>query len=110
MDTPLHPYPLEEPDFTPVPLPLPHGGSKIPPLPIRSADEKHLATLLHLCVLRSGIPIRQMAKDMGISYNALYQYINGKKRNPTLAWMHRFLDACDAKLVIVFDQEDQNEF
>lgn len=73
-----------------------------------SDDQKALASLIELLVIRSGVSQSELARRMGIKQQSLNQYLNQKRRNPTIGWLCRLATACGATVAIDLPRRDHD--
>jgi hypothetical protein len=99
----------EEPSLYPVTSIVPSIGS----LPVfRSSstltpvicDDRAIATLLELILIRGKVSIHEQARRLGVSPQCIRQYVNGRRSKPSLAWFIRFANTAGAKVTIEFPE------
>jgi len=65
-------------------------------------DRKAITTAIEEIMLRSGLGISDIARQLGINRQSIGQYKWGKRNNPTIEWMIRLVHICGGKIVIEF--------
>lgn len=89
--------------FSPVPsvnsIPSINSTSPLTPL---VCDERAIARLLEMIIQRGGLSTNEVAKRMGVTQNAVRQYIRGRRNRPSLIWFIRLAELCGARVVIEF--------
>lgn len=89
-------------------VPLPSSGSAIPafrtPTPLTQliCDERAISALLRTLLNRAGLSNGEAARRLGVNYNSVSQYLNGRRNRPSLLWFLKFVDLCGARLLIEF--------
>ena len=92
----------------PLLTPLPGGNAVYLPKSNSSTltplvcDEQAIAKLLGTLLNRGGISIAEASRRLGVTSNAVRQYMRGRRSKPSLIWFIKFAQACGAKLVIEF--------
>lgn len=65
-------------------------------------DERAIAKLLETLIYRSGKTPAAIAAHLGITTNAVRQYLHGRRNRPSLLWFVRLAEICGAKVTIEF--------
>lgn len=76
-----------------------HSKSSLLPL---VNDQRATQRLLELMLIKAGLTVPQAARQLGISDEAVRQYIVGRRAKPSLWWFLRFCQLCNAKVTIEF--------
>lgn len=65
-------------------------------------DERAIAKLLETLISRSGKSLGVLSDSLGVTRNAVRQYIRGRRNKPSLIWFVRLAEACGARVSIEF--------
>lgn len=91
------------PTFSVVPstssFPTFRSSSSLTPL---VCDERAIARLLETLISRSGMSIGLVADRMGVTTNAIRQYMRGRRTKPSLIWFIRLVEICGGSVKIEF--------
>lgn len=63
-------------------------------------DERAIAGLLGMILNRAGLSVGEAAKRMGVSDEALRQYLKGRRTKPSLIWFVKLAELCGARVLI----------
>lgn len=87
--------------LAPVPIPL-VNNSAIKPTSHRILvpDENALVRLLDDLLNGAGLSVKQAAKNMGVSDEAIRQYIRGRRSNPSVMWFIKFANLCGCEVIV----------
>lgn len=55
-----------------------------------------------MLIQRSGLSIPEVARRMGVTQNAVRQYIVGRRTKPSLIWFIKLAELCGARVQIEF--------
>lgn len=94
-----------EPTNSAIPLP---SSSAIPTFRSQTSltpvicDERAIARLLGTLLQKGGLSNHEAARRLGVTYNAVSQYLNGRRCKPSLLWFLRFCDLCGARVYLEF--------
>lgn len=90
-------------DFTPLPSSanLPVVKRKMPLTQVL-CDQRAIARLLDTMIAKAGLTPCEVAKRLGVTDNAVYQYLQGRRTKPSLMWFLRLADLCGAKVTLEF--------
>jgi transcriptional regulator with XRE-family HTH domain len=89
----------EAPFVVPVSSPIPTSRNiSLTPLVL---DERAIARLLELMLDRAGLTISEVARRLGVSPQAVRQYIHGRRR-PSLLQVLKIAETCGARLLIEY--------
>lgn len=80
---------------------LPSFRSHTPLTPL-VCDERVIARLLETLISRSGKSLGLLAQELGVTPNAVRQYVRGRRSRPSLIWFIRLAELCGAKVSIEF--------
>jgi hypothetical protein len=72
------------------------------PLTPLVCDERAISRLLETLLSRSGLSAGEVARRLGISSNAVRQYLRGRRSKPSLIWFIRLAELCGARVTIEF--------
>lgn len=63
-------------------------------------DERAIARLLETMIERADLTVRDVAKALGVTDEAVRQYVRGRRKNPSLMWFLRLaeLTGCSVTL------------
>lgn len=65
-------------------------------------DERVIARLLEALISRSNMSLGAVAQRLGVTPNAIRQYLKGRRNKPSLLWFVRLAEVCGAKVSIEF--------
>lgn len=91
----------------PLAVPMP-SSSTIPSFRSTSSltplvcDERAIARLLELMLAKGGLSVNEAAKRMGVTSNAIRQYLRGRRTRPSLIWFIKMAELCGAKVSVEF--------
>lgn len=63
-------------------------------------DERAISKLLEILINRSGLSISEVARRMGVTTNAIRQYLHGRRNKPSLLWFVRLAAVCGAQVTL----------
>ena len=75
-----------------MPSPAPVGVSLHTLVP----NERAIARVLEGMLSRSGLTLGEAARALGVTPNAVRQYLRGRRHRPSLEWFIRFARVCGA--------------
>jgi DNA-binding NarL/FixJ family response regulator len=70
-----------------------------------TSDERAIAKLLETLLSRAGFSINEAARRLGVTPNAVRQYIRGRRNKPSLSWFLKLATLCGAKVSIEFPEK-----
>lgn len=92
---------LDELRLVPTPssasIPSPRFTSPLTPL---VCDEQAIARLLRVMLRRAGLSIGEASRRLGIDANSISQYLNGRRKRPSLIWFLKLAALCNATVTI----------
>jgi hypothetical protein len=65
-------------------------------------DERAITSLLELLLSKGGLSVNEASRRMGVTQNAVRQYIVGRRTKPSLLWFVKFAELCGARVVVEF--------
>ena len=71
-------------------------------LPPLVCDERMIARMLEKVLEAGGLSHRSAAKELGMTGNALRQYLVGRRRRPSLIWFVRLCALAGVKVLVEF--------
>jgi hypothetical protein len=80
-------------------LPIVKSSTPLTPL---VCDERAIARLLATLLSRGGLSPGDAARQLGVTPNAVRQYIRGRRNKPSLIWFIRFAELCGARILVEF--------
>lgn len=87
--------------FTPIPIPsagsIPVIKSNTPITPL-VADERSIGHLLGILMSRSGLTTNEVARRLGVTPNAVRQYLKGRRCKPSLIWFIKLVEVCGGRI------------
>lgn len=109
-----HPSAPSEPDSTPMESGL-DSFSPIAGLPLQlpsSKREGRLLTATDFCagdvveqlLRRSGLTLKEAARQLGVTPSALRQYTRGRRQNPSFQWILRIAELCGAEIRVHYPE------
>lgn len=63
-------------------------------------DERAINRLLDIMLRKANLSPRMAASQLGVSDEAVRQYVTGRRSNPSLKWFLRFAQICGAKVTV----------
>lgn len=72
-----------------------------------SNDARVVVRLLEELLDRGGLSSNDMARRLGVTPNAVRQYIVGRRSNPSLLWFVKFVEVCGGRLWVEFPRKQQ---
>lgn len=110
----LYPKRLQGASLTDEPAPRPTILPSISSLPAFNhtspltpvvCDDRAIAKLLETLLSRSGLSTAEICRRLGITTNALRQYLAGRRKRPSLSWFVRLVEICGGKVTITFPEK-----
>lgn len=96
----------EQLPFIPMPsstaLPIFKSSTPLTPL---VCDERAIARLLATLLSRGGLSTREVARRMGVTPNAVRQYLRGRRNRPSLIWFIKLAELCGARVLVEFPEK-----
>jgi hypothetical protein len=80
-------------------VPLIRSSAPLTPL---VCDERVIQRLLGEIINKGGLTPNEVARRMGVSSNAIRQYLRGRRNRPSLIWFVRLAELCGARVLIEF--------
>jgi hypothetical protein len=95
----------QEPSDAPLAVPIPTSSTipsyrsttSITPL---VCDERAIMRLLETMLSRGGLSVNEAASRLGVTSNAIRQYLKGRRAKPSLMWFIRLAEVCGAKVTV----------
>ena len=91
-----HPQPL----LVPLPSSISSAITRPSTFRVLIPDEVSIQRLLEDLLEREGLSVRQAAKQMGVTDEAVRQYIKGRRASPSLVWFLKFANLCGAEVIL----------
>lgn len=87
--------------FSPVPSAssMPTFRSTTPLTPL-VCDERAIARLLGLLLNKGGLTVEEASRRLGVTPNAVRQYLKGRRNKPSLIWFIRLVELCGGKVTL----------
>lgn len=85
------------------PLPLPPSTTKA----IVLTTPATVRRLVQLLLERAGMSQTEVAKRLGITQQALQQYVAGRRQRTSLEWLARLAEVCGARVVVEWPTYDE---
>lgn len=65
-------------------------------------DERAIGRLLSSLLSKGGLSVGEASRRLGVSTQAVRQYLKGRRNKPSLLWFIRFADMCGARVILEF--------
>ena len=97
--------PTEPLSFAPMPISFRERPQKLHDIRPMVASDDATAKLIGHLLNRAGLSIGEASKQMGVTPNAIRQYVKGRRNKPSVAWMVRLAALCGATIYIEFPDQ-----
>ena len=88
--------------FAPIPSSFRERPRKLHDIKPLVASDDATAKLIAQLLNKAGLSIGEAARQMGVTPNAIRQYVKGRRNKPSVAWLVRLAELCGATVYIEF--------